>query len=201
MKKIAILGDSITAYMPYYIDKTIPLGFNKPMISDKLQSNDVVFYTCGIENVGIGTFHEFYWPNVNKEEMDGFILLIGINNILRPDCDDDNKESLEDVFEKLKNFIEDILNYGKPLLVQTLYPTNRVHIKEQIIILNEKIKKYCEDKSIDYLDLYPILADKIGLMNSSFSDDGLHPNAVGYEIIIKELYKKIKQPLQKTLFK
>ena len=35
---------------------------------------------------------------VEKDKMDCFVLLIGINNILRPDCDCDGKESLDDVF-------------------------------------------------------------------------------------------------------
>ena len=201
MKKIAIMGDSITAYMPYYIDKTIKRGFNEPMISDKLQNRDIIFYICGVENIGIGMYHKSCWPKVNKDEMDGFILLIGVNNILRPDCDYDNKESLDDTFEKLKNFIEDILNYGKPLMVETLYPTNQTRINKEVITLNEKIIKYCEEKSIDYLDLYSVLADNNGLINSDFSDDGLHPNKKGYEIIISELTGKLTHISHKTLCK
>ena len=201
MKKIAIMGDSITKNMPYYIDKTIKRGFNEPMISDKLPNSDFLFYICGIENIGIGTFHENCWPKVNKDEMDGFILLIGVNNILRPDCDYDNKETLDDIFEKLKNFIEDILNYGKPLIVETLYPTNLININKKIITLNEKLIKYCEEKSIDYLDLYSTLADNNGFINSHFSDDGLHPNEKGYEIIINELTEKLKTKSPKSLCK
>ncbi len=115
--------------------------------------------------------------------------------------DYDNKESLDDTFEKLKSFIEDILNYGKPLIVETLYPTNRTHINKEIITLNEKIIKYCEKKSIDYLDLYSVLIDNNGFINDNFSDDGLHPNKKGYEIIISELTKKVKHKSQKILCK
>ena len=100
MKKIAIMGDSITAYMPYYVDKTIIKDGNEPMILDKSQNSDIIFYTYGVENIGIGTFHKFGWPKINKDEMDGFILLIGINNILKPDCDYDNKETFNS-----RNFI------------------------------------------------------------------------------------------------
>ncbi len=196
MKKIAVLGDSITAYMPYFLDKKMKIGFDVPMVSDKLPNSDILFYICGILDIGVGDFHKFYWPRVVKDEMDGFVLLLGVNNILRPDCDDDNKETIEDTFEKLKSFMEDILSTDKYLLVQTLYPTKYPEANKKIGILNEKIKSYCQNNSIDYLDLDAVLEDEDGLLNQKFSDDGLHPNETGYKIIVDKLSKKINNELQ-----
>lgn len=105
MTKVALLGDRITEYMPYKIDENIDHGFNVPMISSKLPNNDITFYICGMSNMWVGTYHKYLWKDVIKDGIDYFILQIGINNILRPDCDYDGKESLDDTFEKIKLFI------------------------------------------------------------------------------------------------
>ena len=43
MKKVTLLGDSITEYMPYVIAKEMKRGFNVPMASNKLPDNDIIF--------------------------------------------------------------------------------------------------------------------------------------------------------------
>ena len=42
MKKIALLGDSITEYMPYVIDSNMKCNFNEPMVSNKLPNNNII---------------------------------------------------------------------------------------------------------------------------------------------------------------
>ena len=198
MKKVTLLGDSITEYMPYVIDKTMKRGFNVPMISDKLPDNDIIFNICGISNIGVGAFHNYCWKGVKKDEIDCFVLLLGINNLLRPDCDNDGKESLEDTFEKLKLFIQDIINSGKDILVQLLYPTEYINTNAKVVILNEKLRKYCEENEIDYLDLYDDLLDNNGVINPIYTDDGLHPNETCYMFIIDRISKKIKLKSEKV---
>lgn len=192
MTNVALLGDSITEYMPYVIDKSIKLGFNAPMISSKLPESDITFYICGMSNIGVGSYHQNLWKDVNKDNIDYFVLLIGINNILRPDCDYDHKETLDDTFEKLKLFIEEIISSGKELIVELLYPTDRIEPNYSIIKLNEKLKAYCIENNIDYLDLYHKLIGTNGLIDYRYTNDGLHPNETGYMLIIEELIKKIE---------
>ena len=191
MKKVALLGDSITEYMPYVIDKEMKKGFNEPMVSNKLPDNDMLFSVCGISNIGVGCYHNYVWKDVKKEEIDCFVLLIGINNLLRPDCDYDGKESLNDTFEKLKLFIQDIISTGKDILVQLLYPTHYIDKNKEVVIMNEKLRKYCEDENINYLDLYNDLLGDNGIMDSKYTDDGLHPNKEGYMFILDQISKKI----------
>ena len=193
MTKVTLIGDSITEYMPYMIDKTMKRGFNVPMVSSKLPVSDIVFYICGVSNIGIGTYHNYVWPKVASEETECFVLLIGINNLLRPDCDYDGKESLDDTFEKMKLFIQDIIKSEKDLIVQLLYPTDKIAINKMVIKMNEKIKKYCEENYIDFLDLYNLLCDNNNKLNSEYTIDGLHLNENGYKIIIDEISKKINE--------
>ncbi len=192
MKKVVLLGDSITEYMPYVIDKEMKRGFNVAMISSKLPNNNITFYICGVSNIGVGTYHNYIWKQVDKNDVDCFVLLLGINNLLRPDCDYDDKESLDDTFEKIKLFIQDIISNGKDILVESLYPTDNIDINIKVTTINEKLKKYCEENHIDYLDLYNVLLGDDGLINHDYTDDGLHPNESGYIIIIDYISKMIE---------
>lgn len=197
MKNIVLMGDSITEYLPYALDKNMKRGFNVPMVSEKLPDSDLVFYICGASNLGIGTFHNYYWKSVKKENVDCFVLLIGINNILRPDCDYDDKLTLDNTVEKLKTFIDDITREKKDLLVELLYPTDNSQINNQVLYVNNKLRKFCEEKSIDYLDLYEILSTDSNVINPQYSDDGLHPNQTGYKVILNEISKKLQSKKDK----
>ena len=191
MKKVALLGDSITEYMPYVIDRQMKKGFNEPMISDKLPDNDIVFHVCGVSNIGVGCYHNYCWKDVKKDDIDCFVLLIGINNLLRPDCDYDGKESLDETFEKMQLFIQDIISIGKDILVQLLYPTHYIDTNKDVVIINDKLRRYCEDEHIDYLDLYNDLLGDSGVLDAKYTNDGLHPNEKGYMFILDQISKKI----------
>lgn len=49
--------------------------------------------------------------------------------------------------------------------------------------LNQWIREYCEAKNLIYLDYYSHVVDEKGYLRSQLSEDGLHPNATGYEIM------------------
>lgn len=50
--------------------------------------------------------------------------------------------------------------------------------------LNQWIIEYCEANDLVYLDYYSHLVDDRGFLPSHLSEDGLHPNATGYEIMV-----------------
>ena len=187
MSKIAFIGDSITAYMPYIFKGTI--GNN---------DDEVNYY--GIENIGVGTYMNYYWPRVAQKDVDTYILLIGTNNISRPDCDYDQRESLEDLIEKLKTFISQIDNNGdSKLFVQSIYPTKYTERINDIKIVNNQLEAYCDQIGIEYLDLYSLLVDDNELFDVKYSDDGIHPNEVGYNIVATEINKKLRKSFSKKL--
>lgn len=171
MAKIMLIGDSITANMPNNI-----LGSE----NDEIINN-------GIENIGIDTYKNYCWPKLDTTDVDICILLIGINNLLRPDCDYDDKTSLKDVVTKLKNFIYEIIKKRTVLMVQGLYPTNRSEINEKIQYVNEKIYEYCYQMDIEYLDFYDLLIDENGLLKENYSHDGIHPNELCYNLLANQI--------------
>jgi lysophospholipase L1-like esterase len=57
---------------------------------------------------------------------------------------------------------------------------------EKILQLNRWLKGYCEASSNGcfYLDYFAALVDDKGLLKKELADDGLHPNAAGYKIMV-----------------
>lgn len=180
MSKIVLLGDSIVQYMPYFYKGQ--LGCNE---------DEVVYH--GIENIGIGTYKKYVWPKMEDKDADVYILLIGINNICRPDCDYDDRESLEETIAKLKELIHAITSTtSSRLIVQSIYPTKYFDSNQEVKKVNEQLAKHCKKINVEYLDLYSLLVDESGLFNKEYTDDGIHPNSIGYGIIAKELSEKIQ---------
>jgi lysophospholipase L1-like esterase len=54
---------------------------------------------------------------------------------------------------------------------------------EQIIALNAWLKKYAAVHGGIYLDYYSAMADDKGFLKEDLSEDGLHPNQKGYEVM------------------
>lgn len=53
----------------------------------------------------------------------------------------------------------------------------------QILELNAWIKKTCGERKLEYLDYFTAMADEKGFLKPEIANDGLHPNAKGYELI------------------
>ena len=66
---------------------------------------------------------------------------------------------------------------GKPIIHTTQRPP------EKIKALNEWMKTYAANHKLTYLDYYSAMIDEKVFLRDELSDDGLHPNAKGYEIM------------------
>jgi lysophospholipase L1-like esterase len=56
---------------------------------------------------------------------------------------------------------------------------------EKILALNAWLKNYCAEPvhACTYLDYFSAVVDDKGLLKKDLADDGLHPNAAGYNIM------------------
>lgn len=54
---------------------------------------------------------------------------------------------------------------------------------EKIKALNEWIKKYAAANNLTYLDYYSAMVDDKGFLKDELSNDGLHPNEKGYQVM------------------
>ena len=67
---------------------------------------------------------------------------------------------------------------------------------DQIAALNEWIKKYSDERRLVYLDYFSAMADEKGFLKPEIANDGLHPNAKGYELIKPLAENAIKAALK-----
>jgi lysophospholipase L1-like esterase len=66
---------------------------------------------------------------------------------------------------------------GNPIIQSVRRPP------EQIKALNDWMRKYAADNHAIYLDYYSAMVDDKGFLKDELSDDGLHPNQKGYDIM------------------
>ena len=172
------LGDSITDY--YDLDKYYT---DMPTVNSGKSGNTT-------EDILKDMKGRAYQYNPSK-----VFLLIGTNDFM-------HKTSNEDIISNIEKIIEGIKE-NRPkaeIYLESIYPVNYgilpklvgIRKNEDIQKINEELKKYCEKDNCTYIDMYDLLTDDDGNFSKDYTDDGLHPNDDGYEVITKELKKYIK---------
>jgi len=77
-----------------------------------------------------------------------------------------------------------------------------------IVSLNEWMRGFAQNRGYRYLDYFAATVDEKGYLQADLADDGLHPNAEGYKVMmplaqaaIDEAFKATaKQPKQRKRF-
>ena len=67
----------------------------------------------------------------------------------------------------------------------------------QILALNDWMKRFTAEKNLVYLDYFSATVDEKGFLKADIANDGLHPNAKGYEIMKPLAENAIKTALKK----
>jgi lysophospholipase L1-like esterase len=80
---------------------------------------------------------------------------------------------------------------GKPIIRSVQRPP------EQIRALNNWMRKYAADSKAIYLDYYSAMVDDKGFLKEELSEDGLHPNQEGYDIMAPLAERAITSALKK----
>jgi lysophospholipase L1-like esterase len=78
---------------------------------------------------------------------------------------------------------------GKPLIMTDRRPP------EKILALNSWLKNYAAQHKDTYLDYFSAMVDEHGFLKKELSDDGLHPNKVGYAVMAPLAEKAIAATL------
>ena len=66
---------------------------------------------------------------------------------------------------------------------------------EKVVALNKMIKKYADANNILYVDYFSAMADERNGLKTAYSEDGVHPNKVGYQIMAPLAEKAITKVL------
>ena len=123
---------------------------------------------------------------------------IGTNDIEWEDSEALNEEVAKNIIKIAEGVKK---NRSKSeIYIISIYPVNNNlkgandrHISE-IKSINAKLKKYCaETEKVEYIDAYSQLVGADGMFDTVYTDDGLHPNGLGYakltEILMKYIYQ------------
>ena len=123
------------------------------------------------------------------------ILLIGTNDLNNPDL------SRDEIVERIEKIFTDIHKNRKntKLYYQSIYPVNdepenssaQNRSNEDIKYVNNELKKFCKQNNITYIDMYDVLKNSDDKFSLDYTNDGLHPNDLGYARISAELLKYI----------
>ena len=171
------LGDSITDF--YDLEKYYP---GLPVVNSGINGDKVYDILNNMKE-------RVYDYNPTK-----IFLLIGTNQI--------HKESEDKVYNSIVELIEEIRE-NRPhakIFVESIYPVNNTldkHIvkerdNKKIKYVNRKLEDYCQNNNyLTYIDLYKELKDDKENLNKEYTEDGLHLNEKGYEVVTNIIRKYI----------
>ena len=180
-KKIVLIGDSITeswkgyspeffAENPRLINKGVS-GETTPQILDRF-NNDVVSF-----------------------EPELVIILAGINDIAQ----NTGYISIPETFTNIINMVEIANSYNITPVLCSVLPASKIAWKPEIksadlvIELNDKLKDYCTENNIAYVDYFSSMVGENKELRSDLTYDGVHPDKKGYLIMEKILLETIQK--------
>ena len=183
-KRIVLMGDSITEFWlkiqsdffsnkPYYIGRGIS-GQTTPQMLVRFRQDvinlqpDVVVILAGVNDIAGNT-----GPTTNEKIVGNIISMIELAHA---------------------NKIKVILCSVLPAANFNWRPNDKA--AATIIQLNQLIKSYADKHHIPYIDYHAVMADANNGLPKEFSNDGVHPNLKGYQIMEPLLEKAIQQILK-----
>ena len=127
------------------------------------------------------------------------VILAGINDI----AGNTGPSSIEMIWDNIFSMVEIAqANNIKVILCSVLpaydfpWKPNQEPI-EKIKALNEIIKNYAKANNIVYVDYYSVMVDDRQGLKAKYSNDGVHPNKTGYQIMEPIVEKAIALVLKK----
>jgi len=139
-------------------------------------------------------------PDVIALKPQVVVILAGTNDIagntgpMTLDAIEDNLVSMAELAKA--NSIRVVLASVMPVC-DYIRPQTVQRPPEKIIALNAWMKDYAAKNNHVYLDYYSAMLDDKQMLRQEITDDGLHPNAAGYEIMTPLAEKAIAAALAK----
>lgn len=120
---------------------------------------------------------------------------VGLNDVL----DDGDNEEIVTKITEIVNRIKENRSYAK-IYVESIYPVNNnidedilENANEKSVEINQKLKDMAKENKVEYIDIYDLLADKDGLLDADYTDDGLSLNEDGYKVVTDTIKKYIEK--------
>ena len=106
---------------------------------------------------------------------------------------EDNLASMAELAKM--NGIKVVLSSVLPAFQYPWFPEQKP--AEKIVALNKWIKAYAEKNGFVYLDYFKPMADERNGLKKEYSEDGVHPNLAGYNVMNPLAEKAIQKALKK----
>ena len=169
--KIVLMGDSITESWSNY--------------SPEFFSEHGFLINKGISGETTPQMLDRFEADVLSLNPEGVIILAGINDIAQ----NTGYISVSEIFDNVV-FMTNLAkkNNIRPVLCSVL-PANELTWRPEIkpaalvIELNQKIKNYCKESNIVYLDYFSSMVGEKKELRPELTYDGVHPNKEGYIIM------------------
>ena len=120
------------------------------------------------------------------------VILAGTNDI----AGNTGPTTLEAIEDNLASMAELARASGIRVVLSSLLPVSDYETRDgkpivrtvqrppaQIKALNDWMRRYAAERRLIYLDYYSAMSDEKGFLKDELSNDGLHPNAKGYEVM------------------
>lgn len=178
-----LLGDSITDFFNWY-----------ELFYDFSKSSGQAVYNRGISGDTTDRLLERLQENVLNIKPKNIVLLIGTNDIGRGLPLAASIENLESIIKSTKEYCPDV-NF----IIEAVYPINEnmrdrfeKRSNKKINEMNKEFIKLCEKHKCVWLDFTDKLKDKNGNLKEEYTYDGLHINALVYELVAENVIPLLK---------
>lgn len=169
--RVVLMGDSITDFWGRKAGQFFP---GKPYINR------------GISGQTTPQMLIRFRPDVVKLHAKAVVILAGTNDI----AGNTGPESLEDIENNLASMADIAQANGIKVVLASVMPVcdyirpqTARRPPDKIVALNQWIQDYAQKNGLVYLDYYTAMLDDRKMLRRELTDDGLHPNAAGYDVM------------------
>lgn len=182
-KRIVLMGDSITEFwLPIHPEFFAGKPYLDRGISGQTTPQMLVRFRQDVINL----------------QPDVVVILAGVNDIAGNTGPTTNEKIVENIISMIElahaNKIKVILCSVLPAANFNWRPNDKA--AQTIVELNQLLASYANTNTIPYVDYHTIMADTQNGLPKEFSEDGVHPNLKGYQIMETLLEKAIQQILK-----
>ena len=125
------------------------------------------------------------------------VINCGTNDIAENFCPYDEDITMDNI----KSMTELALHNGITVILSSVLPCDHFiwnrsvrNVPQKIRSLNARIMQLAEQLSLPYIDYYNAMVyNEGGAINPAYSDDGVHPNSLGYSVMEPLLLDQVKK--------
>jgi lysophospholipase L1-like esterase len=139
-------------------------------------------------------------PDVINLKPKVVVILAGTNDI----AGNTGPSTLEMIEDNIESMVDLAETNGIKVVICSVLPAidywwnPGVEPAEKIVALNGWLRKYAASKKITYVDFYSNMADNKNGLKSDYSEDGVHPNKKGYQVMEPLIDEAIARALKQN---